>query len=85
MSARFIQIRSSQVLGLPRATGGIEDEKISISVPEDPRAGWAEAFKLMAKRGDDVMVIDDLLLDDFEEEWQWWPQEKRCFCHNLLA
>ena len=39
-------------------------------VQKKPREGWAEAFKEMAKSGDDALLIDDSLDLDFEE-WEW--------------
>lgn len=36
-------------------------------VQKKPREGWAEAFKEMAKSGDDALLIDDGLDLDFDE------------------
>ena len=35
-----------------------------------PRQGWDEAFKEMHEKGDDKLVDDDILDDDFFEEWK---------------
>lgn len=38
----------------------------------NPRAGWDEAFRQMAERGDDALLIPDDLEHGFdEEEWDW--------------
>ena len=34
-----------------------------------PRQGWDEAFKEMHERGEDKLLIDDVLDDDLLEEW----------------
>ncbi len=35
-----------------------------------PRSGWNEAFKLMKKRGEDLLLIGDDL-DIEKDDWQW--------------
>jgi len=35
------------------------------------RHGWDEAFKEMHERGDDQLLIDDILDDDLIEPWEW--------------
>ena len=34
-----------------------------------PRQGWDEAFKEMHERGEDELLMDDILDDDIIEEW----------------
>jgi antitoxin MazE len=37
-----------------------------------PRAGWAEAFRAMAERGDDSLLDDGGSRSSWDEEnWQW--------------
>lgn len=37
-----------------------------------PRAGWDEALRKMAERGDDALLIPDNFEHSFdEEEWDW--------------
>ena len=38
------------------------------SVP-DPRAGWDNKFKEMAKSGDDALFMDDIFENEEFEEW----------------
>ncbi|MFN3234947.1 MAG: AbrB/MazE/SpoVT family DNA-binding domain-containing protein [Gammaproteobacteria bacterium] len=42
-------------------------------VPEvEPHAGWKEAFNMVADQGQDGLLIDDSLENDFDEdEWRW--------------
>ena len=55
-------------------------EKIEITMKQNhlelkpvkpPRQGWDKAFKEMHERRDDELLIDDILDDDFFEEWEW--------------
>jgi antitoxin MazE len=55
-------------------------EKIELVMKQDhlelkpvrpPREGWDEAFKEEHKRGEDELLIDDILDDDIIEEWEW--------------
>jgi antitoxin MazE len=49
----------------------IEDQQIVIRpARRKPRAGWAEAFARMGRRGDDSLLIDDKLGLDMED-WKW--------------
>jgi len=50
----------------------IRDSSIVISPALDiKRKGWEEAFKEMAKNGDDQLVIPDLFDDEHIEDWKW--------------
>ncbi|MGZ3754924.1 MAG: AbrB/MazE/SpoVT family DNA-binding domain-containing protein [Mucilaginibacter sp.] len=50
----------------------VKDNKIIISpAHEQKRAGWAEAFKEMAKNGDDELIIPDVLEGDDTQDWTW--------------
>jgi len=49
------------------------DEQAMISSLNEPRAGWEEGFRQMAKRGDDRLLDASLpALTRFDEdEWEW--------------
>jgi antitoxin MazE len=51
----------------------VEEGRIVLRAPENPRAGWEEAFVEMNARGDDVLLDGDQpgssSWDD--EEWVW--------------
>jgi antitoxin MazE len=49
----------------------VKSNKIILKpVKNQPRNGWNDAFKLMNKRNDDALIIDDALgLDG--ESWEW--------------
>jgi len=46
------------------------DTLILKSLKKRPRHGWDEAFKLMRKRGEDKLFIDDAI-DMGIKDWQW--------------
>jgi|RhiMetdeSRZDD1v2_1073273.scaffolds.fasta_scaffold858189_3 hypothetical protein len=51
-------------------------ERIPVThTPKNPRAGWADAFRVMARRGDDALLDGDVLLPTKwdNEEWVWEP------------
>lgn len=35
----------------------------------EPRKNWGKAFKEMNENGDDLLLIDDVLMDEDFEEW----------------
>jgi len=82
MKARIIQIGNSRGVRIPRAlleqahlTEDVQLEaapnQIIIRSAHAPREGWAAAFQLMAKRGDDAL-IDEATSNSFDEtEWKW--------------
>ena len=47
----------------------IQDDCIIIKPVKNPREGWAEAFKLMHKRNDDELIIEEEIDNDVLEEW----------------
>jgi antitoxin MazE len=50
----------------------IHNNNIVISpVVDIKRKGWADAFKAMAKNGDDELVIPDVFDDEGLEDWKW--------------
>ena len=84
MRTRIIRIGNSQGVRIPKSLldqSGlmdevdleVEDGKIVLRAPENPRAGWEEAFALMHERGDDVLLDGDQLGSSSwdEEEWEW--------------
>ena len=49
----------------------VKDNKIILKpVKNKPRDGWGNAFKLMRRRNDDALIIDDALVLD-GENWEW--------------
>jgi len=84
MRARVIKIGNSQGLRIPKPIleqTGIRDDveielgknQIIIRPVQKARDGWDKAFKRMAEKGDDELVIDDNDVSHSwdEEEWQW--------------
>ncbi len=50
----------------------VKDNHIIISPAEDvKRKGWADAFKQMAKNGDDELSIPDVFEDEGFTDWKW--------------
>jgi antitoxin MazE len=49
----------------------MEENHLELKPVNPPRQGWDEAFKEMHKRGDDALLIDEILDDDIIEEWEW--------------
>ena len=51
----------------------VEDNRLIISHAVWPRAGWVEAFQLMAERGDDSLLDADVVSGSRwdEEAWEW--------------
>jgi antitoxin MazE len=50
----------------------VKDNTIVISpVESQKRKGWAEAFKEMAKNGDDKLAIPDVFEDENLDDWTW--------------
>lgn len=45
----------------------LEEEQIILRPKVEPREGWAEQFKEMAKNGDDQLLIDDVFEDEIFE------------------
>jgi antitoxin MazE len=48
----------------------LEDDVIILKPQVKPREGWDEAFSGMHERGDDDLLIDDVLPDETFEEWK---------------
>ena len=50
----------------------IEDDAIKFrAVHHKPRGGWEEAFRKMAKCGDDKLIYDDFPNDFDKTDWKW--------------
>jgi len=84
MRVRIVKIGNSQGIRIPKPvilqagiTGevelNVEENRLIISSVDRPRAGWAEAFRNMAKRGDDVLLDGDVSYASRwdAEEWEW--------------
>ena len=84
MRVQIIKIGNSQGIRIPKTVleqTGLKDEaelevdegKIIIRSPRQPRQGWDEAFRSMAKQGDDKLLDADLTGRSSwdKEEWQW--------------
>ena len=84
MKTRIVRIGNSQGIRIPKPlleAAGLQGEVdltsrrgvLLIRPARSPRTGWAEAFKEMAKRGDDTLLADlpPTLSDWDEEEWEW--------------
>ena len=84
MKARIVRIGNSQGIRIPKVILEqtrlkdeveltVQDREIVITAPQRPRAGWEEAFREMAKRGDDKFLDAPLpsLTRFDEEEWEW--------------
>lgn len=47
----------------------IEDNRIIITPVKTPRQGWAEAFELMHKKGDDFLLVEEEIDNVTLEAW----------------
>lgn len=84
MRANIIRIGNSQGIRIPKVLLEqshlgteveleVEDEKIVIRSASRPRQGWEDKFRLIAERGDDKMIDEDLSgqTEWDKEEWEW--------------
>jgi antitoxin MazE len=84
MRARVVKIGNSKGIRIPKPlleqTGimndvdlEVEGNRIIIRPVSSPRNGWESAFKTMAEKGDDALVMgDDNISHSWDEdEWQW--------------
>jgi antitoxin MazE len=84
MRARIIKIGNSQGIRIPKplleqlkinedVEIEVENEQIIIRPVSNPRVGWDDAFRKMAKNGDDMLSEDEQTLAHIwdETEWQW--------------
>ena len=49
----------------------MEENHLELKPVTPPRQGWDETFKEMHEKGDDELLIDDILDDDLIEPWEW--------------
>lgn len=82
MKTRIIRIGNSKGVRIPKTMieqAKLQDE-VEIAVKDDsliirpaakPRAGWAEAFEEMARRGDDALLDPEVVNEFDETEWEW--------------
>lgn len=47
----------------------MKENYLELKAVQSPRQGWDEAFKEMQERGEDELLLDDMLDDDIIEEW----------------
>jgi antitoxin MazE len=82
MKARIIQIGNSRGIRIPKSlleqshlTGEVRlearENEIVISPSRLPRQGWADAFRVMAERGDDHLLDEPRPTSFDETEWEW--------------
>jgi antitoxin MazE len=83
MKTRIIPIGNSHGIRIPKLLleqAGLKEEVeitasnscLTIRPISSARAGWAEAFQAMAKRGDDALLDDVPNLSNWDEqEWEW--------------
>jgi antitoxin MazE len=84
MRARIVKIGNSQGIRIPKPlleqTGIMDDVELEVDQNQiiirpvsNPRAGWHDAFKAMAGRGDDRIIdeAENISHSWDEDEWQW--------------
>ena len=84
MKTKIVKIGNSRGIRIPKpliAQAGIqedveislEENRLVIAPADHPRSDWAEAFRVMASRGDDSLLEDAAVMGAIwdEEEWEW--------------
>ena len=82
MRARIVRIGNSRGIRIPKPLieqMGLEEDveiviqgnALVIRPAGRPRAGWVEAFRVMASQGDDVLLDETRATRWDEDEWQW--------------
>ncbi|MBA7539890.1 hypothetical protein ES705_32175 [subsurface metagenome] len=84
MRARIVKIGNSQGIRIPKPlleqTGIMDDVELDVDKNQiiirpvsNPRAGWDDAFKAMADRGDDTIIdeAENISHSWDDDEWQW--------------
>jgi antitoxin MazE len=84
MRARVVKIGNSQGIRIPKPlleqTGIMDDVELEVEKNQiiirpitNPRIDWDEAFKSMADKGDDTLIVgDENIYHSWDgEEWQW--------------
>jgi antitoxin MazE len=47
----------------------MKQDHVELKAVSPPRQGWDETFKEMHQRGDDELLLEDMLDDDSIEKW----------------
>ena len=84
MRARVVKIGNSQGIRIPKPlleqTGIMDDVELEVEKNQiiirpvaNPREDWDDAFKTMADKGDDALIVGNENASHSwdEEEWQW--------------
>ena len=85
MITKIVKIGNSQGIRIPKILleqSGLQDEveleardnQLIIRAKQQPRHGWAEAFRQMAEAGDDQLLDGEAPQSQSEwdnEEWEW--------------
>ena len=82
MKTQIIQIGNSQGIRIPKMLledSGIKGvvnlelhpDGILVRNAEKPRAGWDEAFRLMAENDDDERALGEVPTNFERKDWQW--------------
>jgi antitoxin MazE len=84
MKTRIIRIGNSRGIRIPKPLleqtgleGDVEirphKDGLLVRAAAKPRAGWAAAFKEMARKGDDALLDGEaVILSEWDEkEWEW--------------
>ena len=83
MKTHLIQIGNSRGIRIPKAfleqanlENGVElsisGENLVLAPVAEPRKGWAEAFRDMAKTQDDILLDESPVLSEWDDlEWEW--------------
>ena len=82
VKVNIVQIGNSRGIRIPKALleqVGLKGElelvpdgnQLILRPVARPRKGWAKAFKEMAERGDDALLIGDIQNDFDDNEWEW--------------
>jgi antitoxin MazE len=82
MKARIVRVGTSRGVRIPKPLldqAGLADEvelraepgRIVIEAAARPRAGWADAARAMAARGDDALLDPPTPTRFDAEEWEW--------------
>ncbi|MHB8770183.1 MAG: AbrB/MazE/SpoVT family DNA-binding domain-containing protein [Syntrophales bacterium] len=84
MRARVVRIGNSQGIRIPKPlldqTGIMDDVELEVEKTQiiirpisNPRSGWDNAFRAMAKNGHDILIDGNENISNSwdEEEWQW--------------
>ena len=82
MKARIVRVGNSRGIRIPKPLldqAGLADDvelhaepgRIVIEAAARPRAGWADAARAMAARGDDALLDPATPTRFDDEEWEW--------------